>query len=219
VVIMRPLGANRQDGFTLLELLIASSTTVVLLAGAVAITSQVQNGYRRQIEDGVAEQEGRYALDWIGRYIRGADSNPFNVTESDCPGAETDFEGVIIDPNGDGTNDDITLQTDSNPPDGMVGGDGTDCTQANEHVTISLDDANDTIVFLDEAVGEAATTRTDSVIEDLEFVYRDDERNITAVSANVLYVETRITVRSRTPGANGQPVTRVLTSETRVRSR
>ena len=40
------------------------------------MTSQIQKGYRRQLEDSAAEQEARYALDWIGRYIRAAANNP-----------------------------------------------------------------------------------------------------------------------------------------------
>jgi len=32
----------------------------------------IQNGYRRQIENSAGEQEARYAMEWIGRYLRGA---------------------------------------------------------------------------------------------------------------------------------------------------
>lgn len=209
-----------ERGFTLVELLVASVITVVVLGGAVALTSQIQNGYRRQIEDSAGEQEARYALEWIGRYLRGAGNNPFSVTSSDCPGANTDFYGVIIDPNGDGENDDITLQMDSNPPDGKVGGASPACDQANEHVTITFDEATNTIEFLDEAVGASATTRTDNVIDGLEFVYLDSDRAVTNVQANVFYVQVRITIRTRTTNAaTGAPATRTLQSETRVRNR
>jgi Tfp pilus assembly protein PilW len=211
-------GLRAANGFSLVELLVASACTVVVVGGAVALTSQIQSGYRRQSEDAVGEQEARYALEWINRYVRGARFNPFNVVSSPCPVAGTPFQGIVIDPNGDGVNDDITLQMDSNPPDGAIGGTAGNCTQANEHVTISLDAANDTIVFLDEAVGAAATTRTDRVIDNLEFVFRDSTRAVTAVSANVVYVETRITIRTRTiDPSTGLPATRVLSSEVRVR--
>lgn len=211
---------REENGFTLVELLVASVVTVAVLGGAVALTAQIQNGYRRQSEDSVGEQEARYALEWIGRYIRGAGFNPFNAASSNCPAAGTVFQGIVIDPNGDGNNDDVTLQMDANPPDGLIGGSTGLCNQANEHVTISLDAANDTIVFLDEAVGATATTRTDSVIENLEFVFLDSARAVTAVSANVVYIQTRITIRTRTIDAvTGDPVTRVLASEVRVRGR
>lgn len=211
---------REENGFTLVELLVASVVTVAVLGGAVALTAQIQNGYRRQSEDSVGEQEARYALEWIGRYIRGAGFNPFNAATSNCPSAGTVFQGVVIDPDGDGVNNDVTLQMDANPPDGLIGGSTGLCNQANEHVTISLDAANDTIVFLDEAVGATATTRTDSVIENLEFVFLDSARAVTAVSANVVYIQTRITIRTRTIDAvTGDPVTRVLASEVRVRGR
>lgn len=211
---------REERGFTLMELLVASVVTMLVLGSAVALTSQIQVGYRRQIEDSAGEQEARYALEWIGRYLRGAGNNPFSVTKSDCPGANTDFFGVIIDPNGDGVNNDITLQMDSNPPDGKVGGETPACDQANEHVTISFDADTNTIEFLDEAVGAAATTRTDNVIDDLQFVYLDSARAPTNVQANVFYVQVQITIRTRTiNAAAGTPDTRMLQSEVRVRDR
>lgn len=226
-----PMPSLRQErGFTLMELLIGSVVSLLVVGGAVAITGQIQTGYRRQLEDSAGEQEARYALEWIGRYLRGAGNNPFSVTKSDCPGANTDFFGVIIDPNGDGENKDITLQMDSNPPDGLIGGASPACDQANEHVTISfcsqaafddeLCESPNTIEFLDEAVGADATTRTDNVISDLEFVYLDSARVVTNVQANVYYVQVHITIRTRTVDAStGGPSTRELQSEIRVRER
>lgn len=214
---------RREDGFTLMELLVASTLTAVVLGGAVALTSQIQNGYRRQIEDSAGEQEARYAMEWIGRYLRTAGNNPFGQPSSDCPGVNTLFEGLIPDPNGDTVNDDITLQSDSNPPDGMVGGVSPACDQPNEHVTISFNATDRAIVFLDEAVGVTATTRTDSVIDGLQFVYFDSNHGAwtpPSPAANIFYVQTRIRIRTRTVNAaSGTPQTRTLTSEIRVRGR
>jgi hypothetical protein len=207
----------------MIELVVSMVCTVIVVGGSVAMTSQIQGSYRRQTEDSVGEQEARYALEWIGRYIREAGFNPFNVATSACPAAGTVFAGVVADPNGDAVNNDVTLQMDVSPPDGQIGGSTGLCDQANEHVTISLDAANDTIVFLDEAVGVAATTRTDRVIEDLSFVYKDNNRAVLTApinSANVVYIETQITIRTRTvDAATGLPATRTLTSEVRVRGR
>lgn len=212
-------GAGGEGGFTLIELLVASVVSMLVLGGAVALTSQIQGGYRRQVEDAAAQQEGRYALEWIGKLIRGADNNPFSAAVTQCPSAATPFVGVVIDPDGDGVNDDIRLQTDSNPPDGQVGGLAGQCTQANEDVTIEHDAVNDTIRFRDMNVG-AAEIRTDRVIDDLRFVYRDTDHNIELDADEIVFVETQITVRSRTlDPSTGAPVTRILTSEVRVRSR
>ena len=217
----RPFGSLADErGFTLIELLVATVVSMLVLGGAVALTSQVQNGYRRQIEQAAAEQEARYALEWIGKLIRGADNNPFNVATTDCPAAGTVYAAIRFDPDLDTIDNDIRLQTDSNPPDGQVGGTLGSCTQANEDVTISLDGANDAILFFDNNLGGAASIRTDAVIDDLRFIYRDAARAVTAVPANVRYVEIQITARTRTlDPSTGAPVSRTLSSEIRVRSR
>lgn len=209
-----------ERGFTLIELLVASVITVIVLGGAVALASQIQNGYRRQLEDSAAEQEARYALDWIGRHIRGAANNPAAVATTDCPSAGTAFAAVQLDPDLDGQNDDVRLMTDANPPDGLIGGASGACNQDNEDVTISLDAGTNTITFLDNNTGGAISTRTDTVIENLEFVYRDSAHAVTADADSVVYIESRITIRTRTVDAStGEPVTRTLSQEVKIRSR
>jgi hypothetical protein len=216
----RAAGADER-GFTLAELLVATAVSMLVLGGAVALTSQVQNGYRRQMEDSTAIQEARYALDWIGRLIRGAGNNPLNVVTTDCPVAGTPIEGIIIDPNGDGVDNDIRIQADSNPPDGLFGGEAGECDQANEDVTIAFDAANSVIVFRDNNLGGDATVRTDQVIDDLVFIYRDSDRDLIEGGIGaVAYVEVRLTVRTRTPDpSTGAPITRMLSQEFRVRGR
>jgi len=226
-----------ERGFTMIELLVASATMVIVLGGSVAITSQVQEGYRRQLEDSAAEQEARYALDWIGKYIRAADNNPFGAgPTTPCPAATApnNIAAIQFDPNIDGEDNDVRLMTDANPPDGMFGGPGGagGCLQAGEDVTIRMGDPDanpgensDTIVFLDNNTGGAVQTRTDTIIENLEFVFRNAARqvidtSVAANQANVFYIETRITIRTRTINATtGQPETRTLSSEVKVRSR
>ena len=222
-----------ERGFTLMELMVASVVTVIVLGMSVALTSQIQSGYRRQLEDSAGEQEARYALDWIGRYIRGAANNPAGATTTACPGPPLDPVpihpgnlAVQFDPDEDDTNDDVRLMTDANPPDGLFGGPDEfgDCSQKDEDVTISLDEENNTILFLDNNTGGAVSTRTDTVIEDLEFVFRNSNHGIldTAVAnpSQVVYIETRITIRTRTiDAATGLPVTRTLSSEVKIRSR
>lgn len=219
-----------ERGFTLVELLVASVTTVIVLGSAVALTQQIQNGYRRQLEDSAAEQEARYALDWIGRYVRGAANNPTAATTTNCPGLNTAVAAVQFDPDNDNIDDDLRLMTDANPPDGLFGGAAAACNQSNEDVTISLDDGTNTITFLDNNTGMAIQTRTDTVIEDLRFVFRNSSHADPATdnidptnqntAGNVVYIETRITIRTRTIDASsGQPMRRTLSSEVKIRSR
>jgi type II secretory pathway pseudopilin PulG len=230
---MRINRLRNDRGFTLVELLVATVTMTVILGAAVALTSQVQNGYRRQLEDSAAEQEGRYALDWITRHLRGASNDPYGKANvpgtTNCPAPGTPILGIQFDPDNDNLDDDVRLMMDANPPDGLFGGPGLvvgDCTQANEDITISHDDAQNTITFLDNNTGGIVATRTDTVIEDLTFIFRDSARAVIdtdpvgANPANVMWVETRIRIRTRTiDPATGQPLTRLMSSEVRVRSR
>ena len=219
------ISLGNERGFSLAELMVASLISTLVLGGAVAITSQVQAGYTRQMEAAAAEQEGRYALEWVSRLIRAAGNNPYNVTTSVCPVAGTPFASVIFNPDGDALSDDIRLQSDSNPPDRFLGGVTGSCNQANEDVTVSFDPATNSITFRDNNLGGAATIRTDAVIDNLRFVYRNSAHaeldfTVPANAASVVYIETQITVRGRTIDvATGAPITRLLTQEVRIRGR
>ena len=219
-----PIGTdvNLERGFTLVELLVATVVSMLVLGGAVALTSQVQTGYRRQVEAAAAEQEGRYALEWIGKLLRGAGNNPFSKADSDCPSVDFLYIPIRFDPDLDTLDDDIRLQTDANPPDGLIGGAAGLCDQPNEDVTISYDAVNRAIVFFDNNLAPEASIRTDAVIQNLRFKYYDathtEMDTSVANPANVRYVETQITVRTRTlDPSTGQPVMRVVSSEVRVR--
>ncbi len=210
-----------QRGFTLAELMVATLITTLVLGSAVAMTSAVQQSFRKQIEDSAGEQEGRYALDWVSRLIRSAGNNPFGLVApatGNCPVAGTQYSWVVMDPDADGINNDIRLQTDSNPPDGILG--GTACDQANEDVTVSYDPMTSSITFLDNNIGGGATVRTDAVIDNLLFVFKDVNHDPTLNAANVVYIETQITIRTRTLNPITMlPETRLLTQEVRLRGR
>jgi len=222
---------QNERGFTLAELMVATMITTVILGGAVMLTSQVQQGFRRQIEDSAAEQEGRYALDWISRTIRAAGSNSFNLPPdtpgdltddtSECPEADpAEYKWVIFDPNANGENDDIRVQTDSNPPDGLLGGVTGACDQKLEDVTVSFDPDTNSITFLDNNIGGAAAVRTDAVIDDLTFTFLKADKTAADTEAQVVYVLITVTVRTRTvEAATMLPRTRTLTQEVRIRGR
>jgi prepilin-type N-terminal cleavage/methylation domain-containing protein len=217
------MNLRNQRGFTLAELLVATLVTTLILGGAVMLTSQVQQSFRRQVEDSAGEQEGRYALEWISRLIRSAGNNPFALTSlggdtSNCPEPGTTYSWVVMDPDGDTINDDIRLQTDANPPDGFLG--GAACDQANEDVTVSYDPQTSSITFLDNNLGGGAAVRTDAVIDNLLFVFKDVNHQPTADPVNVVYIETQVRIRTRTLNPMTMlPETRLLTQEVRLRGR
>jgi prepilin-type N-terminal cleavage/methylation domain-containing protein len=230
---------GEEHGFTLAELLVATVVSLLVLGGAVSLTSQVQTGYRRQIEDSAAQQEGRYALDWIAKLIRGAGNDPFNRIDTlvlldpldplsgvpltgPCPTDPTTLTAIQFDPDDDST---IRLQTDAFPPDGLIGGNAAGCNQGNEDVTVSYDADNRAIVFFDNNLAPEASIRTDAVIDGLRFIYYNSAHSTVDAGGNpvvprdVAYVETQITIRTRTSDATGEPETRTISSEVRVRTR
>jgi len=228
---------HNQRGFTLIELLVSTMITTVVLTGAVMMSSQVQESFRKQIEDSAGEQEGRYALEWVSRLIRAAGNNTYslpvmndNGTPGDfsddvaippeCPAGVLEYSWVIMNPDGLNGNDDIRLQTDSNPPDGILGGTVGNCNQANEDVTVSYDAATSSIKFLDNNIGGAGTVRTDAVIDCLNFVFKDVNHVPTAIPAKIVYVETQVTIRTRTINpVTLLPEIRLLMQEVRLRGR
>jgi hypothetical protein len=192
----RTLGDAR--GFTLVEFMIAALIMTAVLGGTVALATQVQQGYTTQLDDVVVEQEVRYALDWIARILRSAGSNPYSISTSPCPDVGTPFQPIRIDPNGNGDDDDIRVQADIYPPNGILGGDvaGT-CTEAGEDVTIALDPDATTITLQDNNTDDDPEAMTEPIIANLEFTYLNSARNVTTNPNLIAYVQVEITGRSK----------------------
>jgi hypothetical protein len=127
-----------------------------------------------------------------------------------------------MDPNANGQFDDIRLQMDANPTNGLIGGAVGACNEGNEDVTITYNVPSLSILLRDNILN-VTDTRTDRTIAGLEFVYRSPQRAVitnVAQAAQIAFVETRITVRSKLDDRNlAAPVTYVVSSEVRVRSR
>jgi Tfp pilus assembly protein PilW len=179
----------------------------------------MQSTYRVQLEAAAAQQEGRFALQWIERYLRAAGNNPYRVQTTACPVAGTPVRAIRFDPNGNGLNDDIRVQTDSSPTDGIFGGLAGACNQANEDVSIQFDAANNLLRLRDNITG-VATARSDSIVEGLEFIYRNPSRVVTANPENVAFIETRLRVRTKIDDQHlGDQFVQTVSSEIRVRVR
>ena len=112
----------------------------------------------------------------------------------------------------------------------MLGGSAEGFNHANEDVTVAYDPATNSIPFVDNNLCGAATIRTDAVIAGLNFIFRKNEdndppggdgvRDLADDENEVIYVETQVTVRTRSIDPNtGLPRTRVLSQEVRVRGR
>ena len=207
-------------GSSLVELLVAMGITVSVLGVSGLLAAQMQGAYQLQNESTQSKQEGRYALDLIARYLRAAGNNPYSLLISPCPAAGTPILAIRIDPNGDKVNDDIRLQSDVSPTNGRIGGLAKGCTEADEDVTFGFDRAQHVVTLLDNNIGGGAQPKTDTVVSALQFVYRDASRNLTAVAANVVFVEVDLTVQSRVNDpATKAPAQYALSSDIRLRNR
>lgn len=217
---LRTAVPRAERGFTILELLVALVIALSVVGSATLLAGQMQMSYRRQLEASTAQQEGRYAIEWIERYIRAAGNNPYRVTTTPCPAAGTTFQAIRMDPNGNLLNDDIRLQMDGSPVDGLIGGAAGACTEPNEDVTIALNPTTLLITLRDNNVGATAVPRSDTVVTNLQFVYRDPSHAVTTNPNNIAFVQTTVTVRSRLNDLNtGVPISYPMTSEVRVRVR
>jgi prepilin-type N-terminal cleavage/methylation domain-containing protein len=196
-----------EQGFTLVEFMIAALIMSFVLGGSVLLATQLQRSYSTQLEDAGLEQEVRYALDWIARDLRQAGSDPYYSFEAD--------EELFIDPNGGGDpNDSIRIQQDVNSP----GADG-DIDDAGEDITIAYDPGDDVITRTDTNAG-TAEDMTDPIITDLSFTFLDASHATTTVPEDVVFVRVEITAQSRAWNSNlGERPTTTLATEVRVRTR
>ena len=167
---------ERQHGFSLIELLIATLVGSAMLGAAVLITDQVSRGYTSQLDGAMVQEEARFALDWIEEALRSAGSNPYGIAASNCPAAGTAFLAIRRDPNGNAVMDDIRIQADVNPPNALLGGLAAACGEAGEDITIAHDPAAQAITVVDNNLGGAPTPMTDGLITQLQFTHLDASR-------------------------------------------
>ena len=194
--------------------------TVTTMGSALMVTEQVSRGYATELDGALTREEARFALDWIETTIREAGANPYNVATTNCPGAAVAVQALRLDPNANGVRDDVRLQADVNPPNGLVGGVGGACGELGEDLTIAHDPTARTITVLDNNLGGVPTPMTDSVITDLRFDYLDAARTPTTDATQVVFV--RIEVTAEAPNANrarGAADTVTLSTEVRLRTR
>ena len=209
-----------EGGFTLVELLVALVVTLLVVGGATLLAGQMQGSYRAQMEAAAAQQDARFVLEEVTRYLRQAGNNPYRIRNSQCPGNPTPFMAVRLDPDSDGVADDIRIQMDANPANGLLGGVTGACIEAEEDLIIAHNLANRTVTITDSNGGAPVRTLADGLVTNLQFSYRDPSRNVTVNPQNVAFIQTTVTVRTRLNDLNqGRPLQYTLSSEVRVRSR
>jgi prepilin-type N-terminal cleavage/methylation domain-containing protein len=207
-------------GFSLIELLIAMGLSTVVVGSAVMLSTGVQQTAAHQSDDAAVQQDARYALDWIRQTIVNAGSNMYNASTTACPAAGTVFSALRLDPNGNGRPDDIRVQADINPPNGLIQGAAGLCNEAGEDVTIAHDPATNTLTRFDRARETSPVAMTDAVVTGLTFTYLTAGRVVTTNASAVAYVRVSLTGRSRARNPNtSAPATFAYETEIRLRSR
>jgi len=200
--------------------MISMGVTVAIMGAAATIANSVQRTYQHQLHDVAVEQEARYALDWMSRAIISTGSNPYGVNVTDCPTVGTPVQPVRIDPDGNGIDDDIRIQSDAGIPNGLILGLGGACTEPNEDITIAHVGApTNVITRRDRAVDAVAVAMTDGIFSQLRFSYLDANRVVTATPGSIRFV--RIAVQGQSRGRNprtGQFTTFSLQQDVRLRA-
>jgi prepilin-type N-terminal cleavage/methylation domain-containing protein len=210
-----------ERGFSLVELLIAAAISALVLGATAALAARMQQSYGTDLDDVAVEEEVRFALDWIARLLRAAGSNPYAITVSPCPAAGTAFQALRLDPDGDGIQDDVRIQADINPPNGiLVGSAGACTTEPGEDVTIAHDAGAFVITRQDNGVDGTPRAMTDPIVTQLRFTYLDTARAATTDPAVIAYAQVSITGRARAWNAERQQFnTKTLQTEVRLRLR
>ena len=211
-------------GFSLVELLLTLSLTAIVMGTAVTMTGDVQRSQATLLEDTAAQQEARYVVDWIARLVATAGSNAYRLDPAAAPTCGGDaFAALRPDPDANGVHDDLRMQADINPPNGVLVGDGTvasapECDESGEDVTIGIDRLTRVITRRDRATDAGPVPVTEAVFTDLGFTYLTSDRASATRAGDVAYVRIRVTAESRLRNpATGRPARFTYTREVPVR--
>ena len=190
-------------GFSLVELLLTLSLTAIVMGTALTMTGDVQRSQASLLEDTAAHQEARYVVDWIARLVATAGSNAYRIDPAAVPTCGGDaFAALRPDPDGNGVHDDLRVQADINPPNGVLVGDGTvanaaECDESGEDVTIGIDRVARVITRRDRATDAGPAPVTEAVFTDLGFTYLTSDRAAATRADDVAYVRIHVTAESR----------------------
>ncbi|MCX6537352.1 MAG: prepilin-type N-terminal cleavage/methylation domain-containing protein [Acidobacteria bacterium] len=212
--------AANAKGYSLVELLLAMTVGLILMGSALLVTRQTTRASNVLLDGSATQEEVQFVIEWITTALRSAGANPYMITTGACPAAGTVFTPIQLDPNGTGLADNVRIEADINPPNGLLGGAAGACNEGGEDLTIAHNLANLTITKRDNNLDQAAVVMTDRVISSLRFTYLNAQRVATAVPTQVAYVQVSVTGQTITRDEyRNAPTTYTLTSEVRLRLR
>jgi type IV pilus assembly protein PilW len=177
---------QNENGFTLVELLVALAISGVVMAGIYSAYYSQQKSYVTQEQVAAMQQNLRAAMYIMQREIRMAGCDPTQNANAGIQTAGTNNIGFTLD---------ITNTAGTGNPDGLLDG-------PNENVTYSLYDSGgdgDNDLGRDTGAGNQPVAEN---IDALDFVYLDANGATTTTLANIRSVQITLVARTgrRDPG-------------------
>ncbi|MBW1781907.1 MAG: prepilin-type N-terminal cleavage/methylation domain-containing protein [Deltaproteobacteria bacterium] len=177
---------NGNNGFTLVELLIAMALAMVIIASLATTFVSQRKAYDVQEQILEMTQSARAAMDMMSREIRMAGYNPTGSMQTTDPTA-AGFVGIPY------SATQLAIIADLNQ-DGETDGTVTD-DDANEEITYTFDSTNKQI---DRDTGGGPQPLAEN-IQSFTFEYYDSNGNTTTTAADVRQIDITITVRTSEP--------------------
>ncbi|HED00193.1 MAG TPA: prepilin-type N-terminal cleavage/methylation domain-containing protein [Proteobacteria bacterium] len=184
------------SGFTLVELLIVTMLSSLLLTGVVMLFTTASRTYSGEDIKASARQDARAAFDLMVTELTMAGFNP---TQSANFTAFTVSSPAPIGPTIDATQIRIFMDL---PPDAVNPADGVITTGSNEDITYSL---NGTDL---QRNGQTVIPN----VTNLSFTYRDSNGVVTATAADIRQIDVTMTVQASAPDPRtpGQPAKEII---------
>lgn len=192
-----------QSGYSLVELLVSTAVTLAVTGAAGLVTTSTERVASEVEREQSARMDAQFTLDWIVRTLEQAGSRAYGAPRAACGGGNATFDGLSLDPDGDGVDDDVQVRMDVNPPNGWLGGRPDRCDEAGEDVVIALDREARVVTRQDVAMDTSPVAVSGAIVHDLRFTGMDAAGRVTRRAADVAAVGVALTtVRS---GAGARP--------------
>ena len=178
---------NARDGYTLLEILVATAITGVVMGSIYTSFYSQDKSYVTQSEIITMQQNLRGGMSLMMKEIRMAGCDPTGKANAGIVRASPNLVSFTLDIRGEDAND---------PPDG-------DTSDPNERITYTLYDSNRDGVndTLGRRTGGGRNTPAAENMDGLNFVYLDENGTPTSVLSEIRSIE--VTLLART--ARGDP--------------
>jgi len=170
------------QGFTLTELLIAMVISGIVAAGIYSTFYSQQKSYLTQEQIAAMQQNLRGAMHILGRDIRMAGYNPTSFATAGIQTAQANSIRFTMD---------ITNDAGTGIPDGDTGDPNEDITYA----LVDLDGDGDTDLGRNDVNGGGIHQIAEN-IDALDFVYLDEDGNITTTPSEIRAVQASVLART-----------------------